>query len=243
MQKQSQNNGFIIVASRKYVYYQMAIHCAETLKDFWPEAQITLFTHEDWVDFQADIFDNVVTGIPIHKRAKLWALSKSPYDVTFYLDADAEIQHEDIKGAFDTLGTHDIAMAKVRPYCAATSSFPGGELIHHCGMFVYKKSHLLYDFFDQWWEFYKRQCEEWDLDPQLYPEASLKPWDIFTFWRLLNLEGWNDLIDIGFWEEDARWNFHGFDEKELNGKPVIIYHHSVRKFDHEKNKSEEQESN
>jgi hypothetical protein len=239
-----QNNGFIIVASRKYVYYQTAINCIESLKDFYPEAHVTFFTHKDWVDDRASICDNIITDIPIHKRAKLWALSKSPYDITMYLDADAEIQHEDVSTIFNTIKEHDIVMARVRPYCAAAAKFPAGELTHHCGMFVYKRSEMLYNLFDQWFEFYCRQTKDpWDLDPKLYPPKLLSPWDIFTFWRLINLEGWKDKINIGFWEEDARWNFHGFKEEELNGKPVIIYHHSIRKFDHEKNKSEEQGSN
>lgn len=239
-----ESKGFIIVATRKYVYYQMAINCVESLKEYYPDANVTLFTHKDWVDHQADIFDNIVTDVPIHKRTKLWALSKSPYDVTMYLDADAEIMHEDVSTIWDTIKDHDIVMARVRPYCAATSTFPGGELIHHCGMFIYRKSERLYKFFDEWWEGYIKQSDgPWDLDPKIYPIDALRPWDIFTFWRLLNLEGWEGKIDIGFWEEDARWNFHGFAEKELNGKPVIIYHHSVRTFEHEKNKSEEQKSN
>jgi len=57
----------------------------------------------------------------------------------------------------------------------------------------------------------------------------LQPFDIFTFWRLMNLEGYRDSINIGIWEDDARWNFHGYHRDELNGKEIILYHHTLSK--------------
>ena len=43
-------NGFVIVASKHERFYKAALECAESVKLFYPEAHITLFTdHEEWV--------------------------------------------------------------------------------------------------------------------------------------------------------------------------------------------------
>ena len=134
---------------------------------------------------------------------------------------------------------------KVRPYAAAASKFPAGELTLHMGVFAYKNNQRVKDLFDEWYIQYEKQTHEpWDLDPELYPEGLLKPWDIFTFWRLMNLHGWEDKVKVGIWEDDARWNMHGNLESELNGKPAIVWHHSISgdKMEHEKNITEKQES-
>lgn len=219
-------NGFVIVASRKHYYYNMAILCAESLKDYYPQAHITLFTHEEWVCPLADIFDEVVTDIPVHKRTKLWALSKTNYDNVMYIDADCEIRHEDIKTVFDTLGDDDIKVMKTRDYCSAVTDFPAGRLDYHMGVFAYKNTPTVKACFDQWYEFYVRQQEEWDLDPDQYPIDKLRPWDIFTFWRLINIEGWGDKIKVGYWDNDARWNFHGLHSTECAPEDIIVYHNT-----------------
>src|SRR6056300_444358 len=103
--KKKQTKGFLIVASKQKGFYRYSKYLAESIKDFWPEANITFFTHEEWVQSEDyDLFDNIITeGIPDHIRAKLWALNKTPYDITAYLDADMICEHEDIKNIFDEL--------------------------------------------------------------------------------------------------------------------------------------------
>lgn len=237
------SDGYIIVASMRYPFYESACYCAETLKDYYPEASVTLFTHEDWVDFKADVFDNVITGVPSNNRAKLWALSKSPYDRTMYLDADCEIMHEDISTVFDTIGDDHITVSKVYPYMAAVSTFPGGELTHHMGVFVYKKDPQLYEMFDQWYTMYiKQRTEPWDLDDKLYPKDILFQWDMFTWWRLINIEGWGDRIRVGFWDDGPRWNFHNLRANE-NKDPIIVYHHTLPNINNALNKPSEPDYN
>lgn len=223
------SDGFIMVATCKYAFYRAACNAAETLRDHYEDANITLFTHPEWVDDMSDVFDHVVTdGVPYSPRAKLWALSRSPYDRTMYIDADSEVQSDDIQTAHDQLApSDDMVMALIRPYAAAVTQFPGGELTLHCGMFTYRRSPTLYEMFDRWFVMWETQQKYWDLDENLYPRDPLCQFDIFTFWRLLNLEGYKDRINIGIWEEDARWNFHGFREEELNGKDPIVYHHTI----------------
>jgi hypothetical protein len=226
------NDGFILIATVKYMYYESAVMCANSILDYYPEAKITLFTHPEWVDDEAlDIFDQIITkDVPSSARAKLWALSKSPYDKTMYVDADAEVMSDDIRLAHDQLKpTQDIIMGLIRPYAAVVTKFPAGELTLHCGMFTYRRSELLYKIFDKWFVMWENQQVEWDLDSKLYPQNMLQPFDIFTFWRLMNLEGYRDSINIGIWEDDARWNFHGYHRDELNGKEIILYHHTLSK--------------
>ena len=44
------NNGFLYVGSLSKVYYDAAVMSGESIKDYWPEANLTLFTHKKWVD-------------------------------------------------------------------------------------------------------------------------------------------------------------------------------------------------
>ena len=57
----TQNNGFLYVGSLTKPYYDAAVMSAESIKDYWPEAKCTLFTHKDWVNETRDnqIFDRI----------------------------------------------------------------------------------------------------------------------------------------------------------------------------------------
>ena len=149
-----------ILCSRfSFLNLKISLPSATSLKDYWPEAHATLYIPTEWYDPSLeDIFDNVVTGAPDHKRAKLWALDKSPYDLTVYLDADVEIVHEDISLIFDQMtDTADIMLTKIRGYNGKISVFPGGELVDHCGMFMYRNTDKVKEFMNQWWELYQKQ--------------------------------------------------------------------------------------
>ena len=130
--------------------------------------------------------------VPNNKRAKLWALSRTPYDTTVYLDADTEIQHEDICLLFDQFKNDaDIMLTKIRPYAAKISEFPGGSLTDHCGVFVYKKNDKTIQFMEEWYDRYlKQDSGEWQWDTNLYPE-ELRPWDQWTYWWLQNKTNYN----------------------------------------------------
>jgi len=220
--------GFVIVASLNEKFLLSAKYCCETLKDYWPEANVTLFTETAWVkDHLYHTFDTVVGGAPRNKRAKLWALSQTPYDLTVYLDADMEIMHEDIKTIFDQIDDEtDLLITKIRPYNAKITKFPGGELIDHCGFFMYRSNDRTLEFMRQWWNLYQKQeSGEWQWDNNLYPE-ELRQWDQWAYWWLQNKTDY--VIRRKYFDEDARWNFvNGYIKTEVS-KPVIIYHHTVR---------------
>lgn len=229
MNQKNLSKGFILVASKRYNFYKSAILCAETLRDYYPEANITFFTHEEWVDKDCDVFDNVITSIPYNDRAKLWALDKTPYDLTMYLDADIQIMHEEISTCFNLISEDtDILMTRIRPYAAAITKFPGGELIWHCGVFIYRNNKNTFELFQRWYTDYNKQQDSWDFDEEIYPK-TLQPWDTWTFWKLLNIDGYKDKINITKFPDDARWNFHYLRYNELNDKPIIIYHNTLRK--------------
>tara|TARA_B100000085_G_C18483117_1_gene488206 strand:+ start:382 stop:1092 length:711 start_codon:yes stop_codon:yes gene_type:complete len=221
------NNGFVYVASVNKQFYYAALYSAQSLLDFYPEAKITLFTHETWVcDEAREIFDQIITeGVPNHIRAKLWALSKSPYDTTLYIDCDTTIQSEEISEVFDLLGDNDIIFTRNRPYNAKiTKLSETEEMIYHCGLFLYNTK-TTKDLMDSWYTGYLEQNDpRWDPSP--YPE-EVRKWDTFTMWNLLT--NGNFQVKVGeFPAPDAKWNFvNGYKEEELMGEEIVIQHYTI----------------
>lgn len=222
-----QNNGYLLVASVNKAYYKAALRCAESLLDFYPDARITLFTHEDWVcDDARQLFDTIITeDVPVHIRAKLWALSKTPYDLTLYLDCDTVVQHEDISNVFDLIGDNDIIFTRNRPYNAKITKLSDTEeMIYHCGLFLYRNNQQTKDLMDNWYLNYLDQRKE-SWDPSPYSE-EVRKWDTFTMWALLNKT--DHRVVVGeFPQPDARWNFvNGYKYEELQGTEPVIYHYT-----------------
>tara|TARA_B100000073_G_C23715667_1_gene565835 strand:- start:561 stop:1277 length:717 start_codon:yes stop_codon:yes gene_type:complete len=227
--------GYLYVASLNKDYYRAAKMSAESLKEFYPEADITLFTHEEWVTEEDHLlFNNIITkDVPVNNRAKLWALSQTPYDLTMYLDCDTVIEHEDISTVFDYIGNYDIIFTRNRPYNAKITKLNDREeMIYHCGIFAYKRNLNVRTLMDNWYREYLIQIDpEYCLDP--YPE-KVRPWDTFTMWWLLNKTHLKHSINVGeFPLPDARWNFcMGQRPEELEDTDVIIRHYVLnRVFD------------
>ena len=224
-----QNNGFVYVASLRRGYYRAAKNSALSLLDYWPDAKITLFTHPEWVEpGDEEIFENIITdGVPYHKRAKLWALDKTPYDLTVYMDCDTEVQHDDILKIFDQIPDDiDVIFTANRPYNAALTKLSDTEeMTEHCGLFVYRNNSQTLKLMGAWWGEYCKQNEP-SYDRQHYPKEALQ-WDTFTMWRLLAYG--NMGIKTGrFPDPDARWNFViGYKQEELQGQESVIYHYTL----------------
>ena len=221
------SNGFVYVASVNKAFYQAALQSAQSLLDFFPEAKITLFTHEPWVcDEAREIFDQIITdGVPNHIRAKLWALAKSPYDTTLYVDCDTLINSEEISGVFDLLGDNDILFTRNRPYNAKiTKLSETEEMIYHCGLFLYR-TETTKDLMDSWYRWYLEQNDpRWDPSP--YPE-EVRKWDTFTMWNLLTNGNFNVIVGE-FPQPDAKWNFvTGYKQDELMGEEAVIQHYTI----------------
>lgn len=166
----------------------MGIESAKSLKDVYPEANVTLFTHECYVDDRAEqVFDNVVTGIPIHRRAKMWCMARTPYDQTFYNDVDSLIIHPDIKDVFNDLDDH-IWMAENMHHTISTPDLyyidqdNGHYPLFNGAVAWYKKTDYNLEFMETWWSEYVKQWSS----PWPYEQYSdiWREWDMFTHWKL-----------------------------------------------------------
>jgi len=225
-----QNNGFLIVASLSKFYYDSAINLANSILDFYPEANITLFTEPELFEEQhRKIFDVVDLTAPHHTRAKLYALPKTTYDITAYIDADCEVQHEDIHSIFDQLGDSDIMLTKIRKYAAADVYVSKTEVLTwHCGVFIYNNKKQTLSFMQDWWSeyLYQREAKDW---PWKEHSEKMRPWDQYTFYRLYNSDKHKNIkLDV-FPGEDARWNFcHIYKPQECT-EPPIIFHYTLNK--------------
>ena len=86
MHQKKKPNGFIIVASQFYEYYEAAHLLIDSIFDYMPDANIALFAHDEWTNNDSRCDNLYMThDVPSHVRAKLWALSKTPFDKTIYL--------------------------------------------------------------------------------------------------------------------------------------------------------------
>lgn len=222
-------NGFLIVASKRVEYVVAANFCAASIKDHYPDSHITLFTPEKYKSFvDGDYFDLVTTdGVPNDVRTKLYALSKTPYtNLTVYVDADMECWHEDVQTIWNEMPEDtDVLITKIRPYNGKIAKWSNGEMIHHCGFFMYRNKEHVLKFMERWWEDYQKQVKEpWPYKEEEHPIA-LQPWDQFAFWKLLNIDKFP--LKVSFFNDDAKWNFvNGYYNSETKN-PIIFYHHTI----------------
>lgn len=117
----SESRGYLLVATLSKAYYEGLVACVESLKDELPHAQVAVFAHEEWItDKHRELFDHVFAPVPVHNRTKLWALDKTPFDVTCYLDADSYVISSDLDEVFDHMekagSDVDLLMTENRAY-------------------------------------------------------------------------------------------------------------------------------
>lgn len=238
--KNNPTKGYIVVASNKFNFYQSAIFLIQTIKDYHPEANVTLFTEQGFLDGRESIADNVVI-CGNWKREKLLAMWKTPYDITFYLDADMQCLHEDIANVFDELGDYDMmftGLPEHRSYLFNGWEFEQGNAhFELCGgvcLYDIRKP-LVREFLEEWDELYRQQVkgtwwplnEEGEHDYYNYPE-SFKAWDQFPLWWMTTKsEKYKDL-KVGIFEDDLRWNHwaHLWDI-EFPKNPSVLIHMSA----------------
>ena len=234
------SKGFVIVASRNSNFYTYAVNLMESIKDFYPEALITLVTEERFIDERADEADQIIF-CDNHYRAKLWGMSQSPYDITMYVDADMDCEHEDIAKVWDELGDndmvfHELTSEREKFYAIREFRYDGGiEKYTLCGgVCLYRSSNpLVKEFMEDWFELYNKQHnnmwmpegfekEQWDRD--------LKHFDQTTLWWLTKKEPKYKDLKIGIFDDDIRWNYftqYGYEGlKSKEGKPPILRHYS-----------------
>tara|TARA_B110000858_G_C17717735_1_gene433716 strand:+ start:218 stop:976 length:759 start_codon:yes stop_codon:yes gene_type:complete len=232
--------GFVVIASRKKSFYVSALNLIESIRDYMPEAKVALFTEEKFMDHRAEGLCDYVLPCGGHFREKMYGMANSPFDETFYIDADCECEHEDISNVFDHLKDNDLVFVKLTKEKDAQRVFIEVNFDHDgkksslelCGgVCLYNSSKpIVKDFMQDWYELFLKQ-NSGDWWPEGYPK-SLARWDQFTLWWLINkVEKYKDLkVDI--FKDNYRWNwfapfgFHSNGKHKLVDKPPVIIHYS-----------------
>lgn len=226
------DEGFVYVASLTSLYYELALISAQSLKDRYPESNVTLFTHESFLDSRAyDIFDEVRVGIPVFRRARIWCLARTPYKRTVHIDCDSIITHRDIKIIHKTLDTHnhDMMFGSNLAYTVSRKDLVYADksmkhfVAHHGSICIYDASDETLNFHRRWYESYIDQlyADGWPYD-WAYP--IWKGFDMFTLWRIMNNDNseYTDLSSINVGILPRRWNTTWVDNKDdIKGPPVI----------------------
>ena len=229
------SKGFVVVASRKRSFYCYAINLIDSIRDYYQDANITLVCEEWMVDERAEELTDKVIHCNDHYRAKLWGMAQSPYDITMYVDADMECEHEDVIKIWDEMKDHDVvfsALTKERDYIYAEYDFDtpdmGRQSFTLCGgVCLYDMSKpIVREFMEDWWELTRKQMgNEW------WPEGysrSLQSWDQFSLWWLTKKEPKYKDLKIGIFDDDMRWNYYNawHAERTYPENPVIFRHYS-----------------
>lgn len=218
------HNGFLYGVGANDVFLKSAKISASSVKDYFPDAHITLCAPERMIDHQCrEIFDHIITGpnVPDSERTKLWALSKTPYEQTMYMDADTVCVSDEIQKCFSQLKDRDMLFTLIRKYNSNPRGFVhDSDYKYHGGVFLYNRKAI--PLMTQWWDRWSRGQTEWD-----YPYTpNYRVWDQFYLYYLLKYTDHG--LNVGVFEEDARWNFvTGYLEFELAGKPAIIRHFTI----------------
>lgn len=221
-----EKKGFIYGVGKLKTFMKSAKLSAMSVKDYYPDANITICAPPSLVDPQcSEIFDNIISNdsVPNNARTKLWALSHTPYDLTMYLDADTICMSEEIQQCFDQIKNYDIVFTNIRLYNSNRKGIVDSpNFQYHGGVFLYNRKSI--PFMIEWWERWNEGQTTWKYDN--YP-SHLRIWDQFYLFYILNHT--NHGLNVGVFEEDARWNFvNGYFRTELGGKPEIIRHNTIK---------------
>ena len=211
---QSPTKGFLVVASKKPNFYKYAINLIDSIRDFYEDAKVCLVTEERFLESRGKELADDILFCDDHYRAKLWGMAKSPYDITMYVDADMECEHEDVKKVWEELGDHDLvfsALTEDRSYVYSEWYFDtpeGRTAFSLCGgvcLYDMRKP-IVKEFMQDWWDLTRRQMNgQWW--PKGYSE-SLKSWDQFSLWWLTEREEKYKDLNVGIFKDDLRWNYY-----------------------------------
>lgn len=234
------SKGFVIVASRNPNFYIYACNLMESIIDFYPEAKICLVTEERFLDDRADEADQIIL-CDNHYRAKLWGMSQSPYDITMYVDADMDCEHEDIAKVWDELGDRDLVFHELTHERSAYYAIREFKYNNHIeqftlcgGVCLYRNSNpLVREFMEDWFELFNKQFNNmWrpaGFEKQQW-EKDLKHFDQTTLWYMTEkMQKYKDL-KIGIFHDDIRWNYFSqyqrLNLQSIENKPPILRHYS-----------------
>ena len=231
MKKKNPTKGFLIVATKRKQFLIGADNLKESILDHYPEAKITLFTEQHFIDdpecqkYFRD-FDQVLPTLSNTNREKMWGMANSPYDLTFYMDADVEIISEDISSVFDHLedGKYDMAYVNLTKEGAkhfaewewGPNLYDDGwkgvpDHLAHCGgVALYDtRNPLINEFMMDWYNLYlKQRVGQWR--PKEFDNIKIgnfRQWDQLTLWWLIYYSPKYKSLKWKFFDDNYRWNY------------------------------------
>jgi hypothetical protein len=223
------DKGYIYVASKNRMFYEFALMSAQSLRDLYPKAHITLFTHKNFVDDRVKVFDTVITDIPIHYRAKMWCMARTPYEKTVYIDCDSQIMHKDVAKIFDFLDSCDLFCGSNALYTVANIKWAYIDIerknipVYHGSMWGYHKTKLNLDLMQTWFDEYVKQVTSpWPHSDWSY--AEWQKFDMFTIWKITSkmYDEFSRFNELNIKILPRRWNVTSHDIfSDLDGPPVI----------------------
>ncbi|MGH8480799.1 MAG: putative 2OG-Fe(II) oxygenase, partial [Gammaproteobacteria bacterium] len=114
----AKERGAVYVATRNPSYVVLAAASARSLRQHAPEIPITLFTNVLEIPAELRRAFDTVTTIPSPKRIgadwanglidKIHGIRHTPYERTFFIDADTVVRSRDVAEAFDWLDDYDL---------------------------------------------------------------------------------------------------------------------------------------
>jgi len=226
---ESPTKGYVTVATKRTQFLIGAQNLAESLLDHDEDANITLFTEQQFIDDPKcqqyfSSFEKVIATPSNTNREKMWGMANSPYDLTFYLDADIEIVHDDISNVFDLLDGHDMAYVNLTKEGArhfaewnwGPNLYDDGwtgvpDHLAHCGgVALYDmRNPLVKEFMYDWYElFLKQRVGQWDpIEFKYIQKGNFRQWDQLTLWWLIYHSPKYKSLKWKFFDENYRWNY------------------------------------
>jgi len=229
--KEQPTKVFVTVATKRKTFLIGADNLKESLLDHYSDAKITLFTEQQFIDdpdcqkYFRD-FDQVLPTFSNTNREKMWGMASSPYDLTFYMDADIEIVHDDVINVFDHLedGKYDMAYVNLTKEGAkhfaewnwGPNLYDDGwrgvpDHLAHCGgVALYDmRNPLIKDFMMDWYElFLKQQNGHWNPPEFDYiRKGNFRQWDQLTLWWLVYHSPKYKSLKWKFFDDNYRWNY------------------------------------
>jgi hypothetical protein len=238
MSNSQPSKGYLIVASRKRSFLISAFNLIESIRDYHPEAKIALFAEQEWIDNEDFPFDEVDHLYPCGSwfREKLYGIANSPFDQTFYIDADCQVAHEDIATVHDRLDGHDMVFVELqkeqKKHFVEFDWDNGKEWLRHCGgVCLYDtRNPLVKEFINDWYTIFEKQ-DRGDWWPDKSIPHTLHRWDQFTLWWLIHKEPKYQSLKIKFFDDNYRWNYFSSFGWKVGGKcnygvvdPVVIHY-------------------
>lgn len=229
--KENPTKGFVTVATKRKQFLMGADNLKESLLTHLPDAKITLFTEQHFIDdpscqrYFRD-FDKVLPTPSNTNREKMWGMANSPYDLTFYMDADIEIVHDDVANIFDHLEDGEYDMAYVNLTKEGAKHFAEWEwgpnlyddgwkgipdhLAHCGGIALYDmRNPLIKEFMMDWYDLFLKQRDgRWNPEAFDYiRKGNFRQWDQLTLWWLIYHSPKYKSLKWKFFEDNYRWNY------------------------------------